>query len=153
MSDSSRITVKAFIERLPHAPADLPAYQTPGSAGMDLILAGDSVTIDPWQRVLLPTGFRIALPEGFEAQIRLRSGFALRSTALIPNAPGTIDSDYRGEVKVMILNASTEPLYIEKGTRFAQMVVAPVASCEWTEISPLPESVRGAGGFGSTGHA
>jgi dUTP pyrophosphatase len=145
--------IRVFISRLPHAPAALPAYQTAGSAGMDLVLAGDSVTIDPWQRTLLPTGFCIAIPEGYEAQIRLRSGFALRSTALIPNAPGTIDSDYRGEVKVMILNASPEPLTIAAGERFAQMVIAPVRRGEWKLVEVLPASDRGAGGFGSTGHA
>jgi dUTP pyrophosphatase len=153
MSDRQRDKVKAQIQRLPHAPAELPSYGTVGAAGMDLRLAGNSIEIPPGARLLLPTGFCIAIPPGYEGQIRLRSSFALRSTALIPNAPGTIDSDYRGEVKVMLMNAGPEPLQIESGERFAQLVIAPVADCVWQEVTVLPESQRGGEGFGSTGRS
>lgn len=118
---------------------------------MDLRYAGDSLTIAPGERRLLPTGFSIAIPEGFEGQIRLRSGFALRSGLLLPNAPGTVDSDYRGEVQVLVMNPGSEPVTVQHGERIAQLVISPVARCAWKETSELPPSARGAGGFGSTG--
>jgi dUTP pyrophosphatase len=141
------------IQRLPHAPAQLPSYATDGAAGMDLRLAGDDQTLQPGERALLPTGFCIAVPTGFEAQIRLRSGFALRTGLILLNAPGTIDSDYRGEVKVLIMNPGSSAVQIPRGERFAQLVVCPVARCTWDEMERLPESTRNSGGFGSTGKA
>jgi dUTP pyrophosphatase len=139
------------IKRLPHAPAELPSYQTDGSAGMDLRLAGDDLMVAPGARVLAPTGFCIAIPAGYEGQIRLRSGFALKTGFLLANAPGTIDSDYRGELKVLVMNTSLEPARIASGERFAQLVIAPVVRCQWTEVDDLSQSPRGAGGFGSSG--
>jgi dUTP pyrophosphatase len=139
--------------RLEHA-ADLPlpAYATEHSAGMDLLAAVDAkLTLAPMARMLVPAGISLALPEGFEAQIRPRSGLALKSGITVLNAPGTIDADYRGEIKVLLVNLSGEAFIIERGMRIAQMVVAPVMRVEWQERNELPESVRSAGGFGSTG--
>lgn len=149
MSGIQRIRVQ--IQRLPHAPVELPSYQTDGAAGMDLYYAGDDVEIRSGDRVLLPTGFCIAIAPGFEGQIRLRSGFALRSGLLLVNAPGTIDSDYRGEVKILVMNASRDAVHVSRGERIAQLIIAPVARCEWEEVRELPVSARGQGGFGSTG--
>jgi dUTP pyrophosphatase len=143
--------VRVAIQRLPHAPDELPHYETAGSAGMDLRLASADVHLQPGERILLPTGFAIALPPGYEGQIRLRSGFALRKGLILLNAPGTIDSDYRGELKVLVMNVGREAVIVEQGERFAQLIIAPVAVCEWTEAKDLPGSERGAGGFGSTG--
>lgn len=134
-----------------HAPADLPSYATLGAAGMDLCLAGEALTLAPGERKLLPTGFRIAIPAGYEGQVRLRSGFARRTGCLMPNAPGTIDSDYRGELLVLLMNATSEPVVIESGERFAQLVICPVTRISWEQVSELVESDRGHGGFGSTG--
>jgi dUTP pyrophosphatase len=139
--------------RLPHAPAQLPDYATAGSAGMDLRLAGESVTVEPGSRVLLPTGFCVAIPSGYEGQIRLRSGFARESGLILLNAPGTIDSDYRGEVKVLLMNPGSSSVAVSAGERFAQLVIAPVMRCVWQEAERLPESSRNRGGFGSTGKA
>jgi dUTP pyrophosphatase len=139
------------ITRLPHAPDGLPAYQTEGSAGMDLCLAGEDVEVLPGERAALPTGFCVAIPPGYEGQVRLRSGFALRTGLILPNAPGTIDSDYRGEIKVLVMNVSHEPLCVKRGERIAQLVIAPVSRCVWREVATLPESSRSSGGFGSTG--
>lgn len=139
------------IVRLPHAPQELPSYATSGAAGMDLCLAGQAVTLTPGERVLMPTGFCIAIPEGLEGQVRLRSGFARRSGCIMPNAPGTIDSDYRGELLVILMNATDHDVVIESGERFAQLVISPVVRAVWEETTELPQSVRGDGGFGSTG--
>lgn len=119
---------------------------------MDLILAAEDVSLKPGERALLPTGFCIAIPRGFEGQVRMRSGTALKTGLFLPNAPGTIDSDYRGELKVLVMNGGAEPVTIRSGERFAQLVVAPVARGIWKVVTELPDSGRGAGGFGSTGH-
>jgi dUTP pyrophosphatase len=140
------------VERLAHA-ADLPlpAYATAGAAGMDVVaaVAGD-VVLAPGARALIPTGLRVALPAGYELQIRPRSGLALRHGIVLPNSPGTIDEDYRGEVQVILLNAGDAPFTVERGMRIAQAVLAPVARAVWRE-APLDATARGAGGFGSTG--
>jgi dUTP pyrophosphatase len=145
--------VKVLIQRLPHAPAELPAYQSDGAVAMDLRLASSDVSVSPGERVLLPTGFCIAIPTGFEGQVRMRSGLAMRSGLILPNAPGTIDQDYRGEIRVLVLNAGRETIIVEKGERIAQLVIAPVARCEWQEVIELPPTPRGVNGFGSTGKA
>ena len=132
----------------------LPAYQTAQAAGLDLAaaVADDTpVSIAPGERALVPTGFAIQLPEGFEAQIRPRSGLALRQGITVLNTPGTIDADYRGELKVLLINLGDEPFEIARGTRIAQMVIQPVARAELSEVEALDESRRGPGGFGSTG--
>ncbi|MBU0508454.1 dUTP diphosphatase [bacterium] len=144
--------VSVQIRKLPHAPAELPAYESDGAAGMDLRYAGDRTTIAPGERVLLPTGYCIAIPTGFEGQIRLRSGFALRSGLILPNAPGTVDSDYRGEVQILVMNPGSSSITVERGDRVAQLVIAPVCRCVWSEVEYLPPSARGSGGFGSTGY-
>ena len=141
------------ILRLEHYPSDwpLPAYATPGSAAVDLRLAGDGVTIPPMGRYLAPTGLAIALPAGTEAQVRPRSGLAIRQGIGVVNAPGTIDSDYRGEIRVPLINFDTSPQTLERGDRIAQLVLAEVLRIEWQEAAELPSSTRGEGGFGSTG--
>ncbi|MGE0096630.1 MAG: dUTP diphosphatase [Alphaproteobacteria bacterium] len=141
------------IRRLSHA-ADLPlpSYATALAAGMDLCAAVDKdVVIAPGDRVAVPTGYMIALPEGYEAQVRPRSGLALKHGITLPNSPGTIDADYRGEVAVIVLNAGREAFTVTRGMRIAQMVVAPVTRVAWREVETLGETARGAGGFGSTG--
>ena len=145
--------VDVAITRLPHA-ADLPlpAYETDGAAGMDLRAALDApLTLAPGDRAAVPTGIAIALPEGFEAQVRARSGLARRHGLAMVNAPGTVDSDYRGELQVLLINLGREPVTLARGDRIAQMVVAPVARVAWREVTALDETARGAGGFGSTG--
>jgi len=146
-------TIRIPIERLPHgAGLPLPAYQTAGSAGMDLQAAvTEPRRLGPGDRASIPTGIRIALPEGTEAQIRPRSGLALRKGLTMVNSPGTIDSDYRGEILVSVVNLGREPVVIERGMRLAQMIVAPVLRAAWCEATPLDLTGRGAGGFGSTG--
>ena len=143
------------VERLPHAEGlPLPGYETAGSAGMDLraALAEEApVTLAPGARTLVPTGLKIALEPGFEAQVRPRSGLALKHGITCLNSPGTIDSDYRGEVGVILINHGAEPFVIRRGERIAQMVIAPYAQAEMTEVPALDETARGAGGFGSTG--
>lgn len=130
----------------------LPKYETDQSAGMDLRAHLDApVTLQPMQRSLIPTGLFMALPEGTEAQVRPRSGLAAKHGITVLNAPGTIDADYRGEVKVILVNLSTEPFDIENGSRIAQLVVAPVTQARWVTVAQLETSERGAGGFGSTG--
>jgi dUTP pyrophosphatase len=133
-----------------HASA-LPAYMTDGAAGMDLCadIDGD-MTLAPMARALIPTGIAIALPMGFEAQIRPRSGLALKQGMTLVNSPGTIDADYRGEIQVIAINLSNEPIVIEPGQRIAQMIVQRVVRAEWQEVSELPSSERQAGGFGHT---
>ena len=142
--------------RLPHGhDIDLPTYETPGSAGMDLraAIAEDSpVLIEPGARSLIATGFVFVIADGFEGQVRPRSGLAFRHGITCLNTPGTIDSDYRGEVKVLLVNLGQEAFTITRGMRIAQMVVAPVTRAELVEIDALPDTTaRGAGGFGSTG--
>jgi dUTP pyrophosphatase len=140
------------IQRLPHgADLDLPTYQSAGAAGLDLCAAlTEEVILDPGARTLGPTGVAIALPDGFEAQVRPRSGLAARHGVTVLNAPGTVDADYRGEVKVLLVNLGAAPFAIRRGLRVAQLVVAPVARVDWRETSSLPASARDAGGFGST---
>ena len=147
------MTTKIAITKLPHAAdIDLPAYATAQSAGMDLAAALDApITLAPMQRALIPTGLAIALPAGFEAQIRPRSGLAAKNGLTVLNSPGTIDADYRGEIKAILINLSDQPFTIERGMRVAQMVVAAHASVEWNEVETLDDTARGAGGFGSTG--
>jgi len=143
------------IQRLPHAEGlALPAYETAGSAGMDLHAAvGEDapLTLAPGARVLVPTGLKMALEPGWEAQVRPRSGLALKHGVTCLNTPGTIDSDYRGEVGVTLVNLGQEPFVIRRGERIAQMVIAPVAKVSVFEVETLDETERGAGGFGSTG--
>lgn len=147
------MSIPIQVRRLPHAAGlPLPSYATPGAAGMDLIAAvTDPVTIQPMHRALIPTGLTVALPAGYELQIRPRSGLALRHGVTLPNTPGTIDEDYRGEVQVIILNTGADPFVVARGDRIAQAVLAPVSRALWTEAETLPETQRGAGGFGSTG--
>lgn len=142
------------IKRLPHgAGLELPNYTTAGAAGADVLAAVDKpVIIAPGKRVLIPTGFCIALPAGYELQIRPRSGLALKHGIVLPNSPGTIDEDYRGELGVIILNASEEHFTVTRGMRIAQAVLAPVVRAVWEEVDDLDATARGAGGFGSTGH-
>ncbi|UPY38143.1 dUTP diphosphatase [Sediminicoccus sp. KRV36] len=143
--------MKVLVQRLPHAEGlPLPGYATPGAAGMDLLAAAD-MTIPPGGRALVPTGLAIALPDGFEMQVRPRSGLALKHGVTVLNAPGTVDSDYRGEVGVILLNTAAEAFSVARGERIAQAVFAPVTRAEWEEVVVLPETQRGAGGFGSTG--
>ena len=143
------------ILRLPHAEGlALPAYETAGSAGMDLRAAVPEdapMTLEPGARALVPTGLKIALEQGWEAQIRPRSGLALKHGISAPNTPGTIDSDYRGEVGVILINLGQEPFVIKRGERIAQMVIAAVAQATVVEVETLDDTARGAGGFGSTG--
>jgi dUTP pyrophosphatase len=141
------------IVRLPHADGlALPEYATPLSAGLDLLAAVAAETIIlPGGRALIPTGISIALPAGFEAQVRPRSGLALRHGVTVLNSPGTIDADYRGEVGVILANLGTEPFAVTRGMRIAQLVVAAVARIAWQEAKTLPDTKRGTGGFGSTG--
>jgi dUTP pyrophosphatase len=130
----------------------LPAYATPQSAGMDLLAAiVENVTLAPGARALIPTGIAIALPAGFEAQIRPRSGLAAKNGVTVLNSPGTIDADYRGEIKAILINHGQEPFVIERGMRVAQMVIARHAHATWSVVGNLDETARGAGGFGSTG--
>lgn len=149
--DAPRIAVL----RLPHGEGlPLPAYQTPGAAGLDIAAAlaeGEVLRLAPGARALAPSGFAIALPEGYEGQVRPRSGLALKHGITVLNAPGTIDADYRGEVKVLLINLGVEPVEIEPGDRIAQLVVAPVSRLRLVEVDALPATARGAGGFGSTG--
>ncbi|HWV58850.1 MAG TPA: dUTP diphosphatase [Longimicrobiales bacterium] len=145
--------IRVQIQRLPNYPGDwpLPSYATPGSAAVDLRNAGPTVVIPPLGRALIPTGIAIALPEGTEAQIRPRSGLALRRGISIVNTPCTIDSDYRGEIRIPFINFDSEPQALEAGERVAQLLVAQVMKIEWEPAESLPPSERGAGGFGSTG--
>lgn len=128
----------------------LPSYATDGAAGMDVVAAED-VTLVPGARHAVATGFAVAIPAGFEIQVRPRSGLALKHGISVPNAPGTIDSDYRGEVKVILINLGERDFVICRGDRIAQLVLAPVTRAHWAEVDALDETARGAGGFGSTG--
>ena len=146
-------TVDVAVIRLPHgADIELPSYETADAAGMDLRAAvTNDLVIAPGERALVPTGLAIALPQGYEAQVRPRSGLALRNGISLVNTPGTIDADYRGEVGVVLINHGDEPLTVNRGMRIAQLVIAPVTQARWQETDSLPETSRGAGGFGSTG--
>ena len=147
------IIVSVAIKRLTHAQdLPLPSYQTNQSAGMDLCaaVAADTV-IEPGAYVLVPTGYAIALPAGFEAQVRPRSGLAIKNGVTVLNSPGTIDADYRGEVGVILINHGRAPFTVSRGLRIAQLVVAPVRTVMWQETETLPDTARGGGGFGSTG--
>lgn len=147
------IPVSIKIVQLPHGRGlPLPAYETDGAAGMDLLAAiDDDLELAMHMRALVPTGLQIALPDNYEAQVRPRSGFALKEGVTVLNTPGTIDSDYRGEVKVILINLGNAPVTIRRGTRIAQMVIAPVTRGKWLQVDSLEETRRGAGGFGSTG--
>ncbi|GEQ99074.1 deoxyuridine 5'-triphosphate nucleotidohydrolase [Iodidimonas gelatinilytica] len=153
MTIASTIPLQVPVKRLPHAQdLDLPHYATPHSAGMDLVAAlASPITLAPGARALIPTGFALALPFGFEAQIRPRSGLAAKCGITVLNSPGTIDADYRGEVKVILINLGDAPKCIERGDRIAQMIVAPVTRVMLQEVQDLSVTQRGAGGFGSTG--
>jgi dUTP pyrophosphatase len=146
-------SLKVLISQMPHAQGlGLPKYGTEHAAGMDLEAAIDSpLTLKPGERLLVPTGVAIALPEGYEAQIRPRSGLAAKNGVTVLNSPGTIDADYRGEIKVILTNLGTEPFTIERGMRIAQMVIAAYSRVDWNLVDTLDETDRGAGGFGSTG--
>ena len=146
-------SIQVEIRRLPNFPADwdLPAYATAGAAAVDLRNAGGDLVLGPLERALVPTGIAIALPHGFEAQVRPRSGLSSRQGIGLVNSPGTIDSDYRGELLLPVINFDRAPQRIEHGDRVAQMVVAAVLRLEWREVDELPQSERAAGGFGSTG--
>jgi dUTP pyrophosphatase len=141
------------IIRLPHgADMDLPSYATENAAGLDLMAAlTEPVTIAPGQRAMIPTGIAIALPVGFEAQVRPRSGLAAKHGVTILNSPGTIDADYRGEIKAILINLGDAAFVVEPNARIAQLIVAPVTQIRWEIAESLPETVRGEGGFGSTG--
>lgn len=145
--------VAVAIARLPHAEGlNLPRYATAQSAGVDLEAAVDApVTLKPGERQLIPTGLSIALPAGYEAQIRPRSGLAFKNGVTVLNSPGTIDADYRGEIKIILANLGAEPFTVERGMRVAQMVIAAHAHVEWQSVEKLDETDRGSGGFGSTG--
>lgn len=139
------------IKRLPHFDGlDLPAYATAGAAGMDVVAAED-VVLQPGGRHAVATGLALAIPDGFELQVRPRSGLALKHGISLPNTPGTIDSDYRGELKVILINLGDFPFEVRRGDRIAQLVLAPVVRATWLEVEELDETVRGEGGFGSTG--
>ena len=133
-------------------PLPLPRYMTPDAAGMDLRADLEAeIVLAPGARRLVPTGLAVAIPPGFEGQVRARSGLAVRHGLTVLNAPGTIDADYRGEVQVLLVNLGREPVSVRRGDRIAQLVIGPVARVAWREVATLPESARGAGGFGSTG--
>ncbi|CAM4257117.1 Deoxyuridine 5'-triphosphate nucleotidohydrolase [Novosphingobium lubricantis] len=143
--------VPVMVRRLPHGDGlPLPAYATEGAAGMDVVAAED-VTLAPGARHAVATGLAVAIPHGFEIQVRPRSGLALKHGVTVPNTPGTIDSDYRGELKVIMINHGTEPFAIRRGDRVAQLVIAPVTRASWLEVDELDSTARGEGGFGSTG--
>lgn len=145
--------VPVEIVQLPHATdLPLPSYATADSAGVDLLAAvAEEVVVAPGERMLIPSGIAIALPTGYEAQVRPRSGLALKNGITLLNTPGTIDADYRGEIGLILANLGQEPFTVERGMRIAQMIVAPVSRLSWNPVDRLGDSDRGAGGFGSTG--
>ncbi len=147
--------VEVLVKRLPHgAGLALPAYASAGAAGMDVLAAVDAdVVLAPGARQAIPTGLTMALSDGYEMQVRARSGLALKEGLAVLNAPGTIDSDFRGEVKIILANLGEKPFTITRGMRIAQLVLAPVTRANWRETPDLPETVRGMGGFGSTGRS
>ena len=139
------------VKRLPHfAGLELPAYATEGAAGMD-VLAAEDVVLAPGARHAVATGLAMAIPPGYEIQVRPRSGLALKHGITVPNTPGTIDSDYRGELQVILINHGAEPFEVRRGDRVAQLVLAPVTRASWLKVDELNETQRGEGGFGSTG--
>ena len=143
--------IEIRLKRLPHAEGlPAPSYATPHAAGMDVVSAED-VTLQPGDRHAVATGFAMAIPVGYEVQVRPRSGLALKHGISLPNTPGTIDADYRGELKVILINLGDAPFVIARGDRIAQLVAAPVQMARFTEVEELDETVRGSGGFGSTG--
>ena len=152
-SDAVTNGIPVAVKRLPHgADLPLPSYQTDDAAGMDLYAAIEApITLDPGDKTMVATGLAVALPSGYEAQVRPRSGLAAKHGVTVLNSPGTIDADYRGEVKVILINHGREPFVITRGERIAQMLVAPVTRAILDVVDDLPETVRGAGGFGSTG--
>lgn len=147
------MSIDVQITRLPHGrDLPLPEYQSAQAAGLDLLAAVETpITLKPGDRALVPTGIAIALPPGHEAQVRPRSGLAAKQGVTVINSPGTIDADYRGEIKVALINLGQEPVEIARGMRIAQMVIAPVTHARLQEVAALAETPRGAGGFGSTG--
>ncbi|HYM23607.1 MAG TPA: dUTP diphosphatase [Vicinamibacterales bacterium] len=151
MNHLSELTLQ--LRRLPHSTGlPLPAYMTAGAAGMDLHAAVDGdVRIEPGAIVLVPTGIEIAIPSGFEAQVRPRSGLAVKHGISLPNTPATIDSDYRGEIRVPLINLGREPFVVSRAMRIAQLVVSPVMRVAWEEVGELPPTARGSGGFGHSG--
>ena len=143
--------IRIQISRLPHGEGlPLPAYATPGAAGLDVVAAED-LDLQPGQRYAVATGFKVAIPDGYEIQVRPRSGLAFKHGISVPNTPGTIDSDYRGELKVLLINHGSEPFPIRRGERIAQLVPAVVTPAAFDEVAELEDTHRGAGGFGSTG--
>ncbi|WP_422026193.1 dUTP diphosphatase [Pyruvatibacter mobilis] len=148
-------SIDVKVMQLPHGKGlDLPAYESQHAAGMDLRAAigeGDDIVLAPGERAMVPTGLAIALPVGFEAQVRPRSGLAAKQGVTVLNSPGTVDADYRGEVKVILINHGAEPVTITRGMRIAQMLFAPVTRGVFAVVEALDETVRGSGGFGSTG--
>ncbi len=145
------MTVRIQISRLPHGEGlPLPSYATHGAAGMDVVAAED-LDLQPGQRHAVATGFRVAIPEGYEIQVRPRSGLAFKHGISVPNTPGTIDSDYRGELKVLMINHGSEPFAVRRGERIAQLVPAVVTLAAFDEVEELDDTARGHGGFGSTG--
>jgi dUTP pyrophosphatase len=145
------VTIRIQISRLPHGEGlPLPSYATPGAAGMDVVAAED-IDLQPGQRHAVATGFRVAIPDGFEIQVRPRSGLAFKHGVTVPNTPGTIDSDYRGELKILMINHGSEPFAVRRGERIAQLVPAAVTLASFDEVDDLDDTHRGHGGFGSTG--
>jgi len=153
MSDTKSKAVRVWFKKLKHGrDLDLPGYKSSEAAGMDVRAAlSEPIVLSPGERALVPAGFQMALPHGYEAQIRPRSGLAYKQGITMLNSPGTIDSDYRGEVKVLAINHGTEPFTIRHGDRIAQMVISPVLQASVHETDTLPGTERGEGGFGSTG--
>jgi len=156
MTTTTDTTIPCEIKRLPGNDADtgtpLPAYQSEHAAGMDIHAHLEtSIALEPGAIAIVPTGFAIAIPVGYEAQIRPRSGLACKHGIGVPNSPGTIDADYRGEVKVALINLSSTAFTIEPGMRIAQMIIKPVPQCRWIEVDALSDTERGAGGFGHSG--
>ncbi len=155
MSENSSSPIRSKFKWLDPADAvdlRIPSYETAGSSGMDVCAAvADQVTIGPGARALIPTGFAVAIPAGYEIQVRPRSGLAVKHGLSLPNSPGTIDADYRGEVKIAMINLGQEPVTIKRGDRVAQLVVAPVVRAAIDVVSELDDTARGSGGFGHTG--
>ena len=144
--------VKILVKKINYKHKGLPKYETVGSSGLDLIANIDKeIILKPNERTLVPTGLSVAIPENYEIQVRPRSGLAAKNGISVLNTPGTVDADYRGEIKIILINLSLENFKIEPGQRIAQMVLCPVVKAELVEVDTLPESVRGSGGFGSTG--
>jgi dUTP pyrophosphatase len=151
---SAEVSVEVVRVRRPADPLPVPRYMTPGAAGMDLLADVEAeVVLAAGERRLVPTGLAVANPLGYEGQVRPRSGLAARDGLTVLNAPGTIDTDYRGEIQILLVNLGSTAVRIRRGDRIAQLVVAPVTRVAWREVEALPESERGAGGFGSTGGA